>query len=226
MFFGLFPLIFAIILINTISKIARASKETPRRITQVDSVVRDVPETKQVPVTQTQPRTQSGRQSVTRSSKIQSIAADAAKQEQRIPVQSQKLYNIVHQTFGAQSMTGQKYLSIINAAFDKIRANHQTMLRQMQAFDEQGYVRLAQMIQNGWHAYDNIDDIIQTEQLDLYEKQIEHMKDVLNDNERIFLFLEKLSLELQSMSSTKENQATIDLLNEIQSLIGDVKYYS
>ena len=222
MFFGLFPLIFAIILINTISKIARASKETPRRITQVDSVVRDVPESRQTPVTQTQPKPQQ----ISRSTKVQSIAADAAKQEQKIPVQSQKLYNIVHQTFGAQSMTGQKYLSIVSAAYDKIRANHQTMLRQMQSFDEQEYVRLSQMIQNGWHVQDNIDDTIQAEQLNLYEKQIEQMREELNDNERIFLFLEKLSLELQSMSSTKENQATLDLLNEIQSLIGDVKYYS
>ena len=82
------------------------------------------------------------------------------------------------------------------------------------------------MIQNGWHVHDNIDDTIQAEQLNLYEKQIEQMREELNDNERIFLFLEKLSLELQSMSSTKENQATLDLLNEIQSLIGDVKYYS
>ena len=217
MFFGLFPLIFAIILINTISKIARASKETPRRITQVDSVVRDVPETRQVPQTPQTPQ---------RSAKIQSIAADASKQEQRIPVQSKRLYDIVHTTFGATSMTGQKYLSIVSAAYDKIRMNHQTMLRQMQAFDETEYVRLSQMVQNGWHKYDNIDDNIQTEQLGLYEKQLEHMREVLNDNERIFLFLEKLSLELQSMNSTKENQATIDLLSEIQSLIGDVKYYS
>ncbi|MBQ7058702.1 MAG: hypothetical protein IJM83_05290 [Firmicutes bacterium] len=223
MFFGLFPLIFAIIVINAVSRIARASKETtPRRITQVDSVVRDVPETKQAPARQAQPQAQT----VARSAKIQSIAADAAKQEQKIPVQSKRLYDIVHQTFGAQSMTGQKYLSIVSAAYDKIRANHQTMLRQMQAFDEQEYVRLSQMIQNGWHQYDNIDDTIQTEQLGLFGKQIEQMTEELNANERIFLFLEKLSLELQSMSSTKENQATLDLLNEIQSLIGDVKYYS
>ena len=52
------------------------------------------------------------------------------------------------------------------------------------------------------------------------------MTEVLNANERIFLFLEKLSMELQGMGSAKENQATIDLLNEIQSLIGDVKYYN
>ena len=179
MFFGLFPLIFAIILINTISKIARASKETPRRITQVDSVVRDVPESRQTPVTQTHPKPQQ----ISRSTKVQSIAADAAKQEQKIPVQSQKLYNIVHQTFGAQSMTGQKYLSIVSAAYDKIRANHQTMLRQMQSFDEQEYVRLSQMIQNGWHVHDNIDDTIQAEQLNLYEKQIEQMREQVQNIE-------------------------------------------
>ena len=42
------------------------------------------------------------------------------------------------------------------------------------------------------------------------------MREELNDNERIFLFLEKLSLELQSMSSTKENQATLDITGRDQ----------
>ena len=245
MFFGFVPLfIFTWVLVRIIRNVSLRAQDEPRRITQVTPTdVRDVEYTEvrnsdiarngygntasqsgtayQQPSYQ-QPRTET----FVRSTRIQSIATDAAAQEQRIPVQSQRINETIRSTFEASSLTGQKYLTVVSAAYQKIQENHRILLRQMQAFDEKGYVQLDRLIHSGQAAKDNIDDSIQMEQLTLYETQLDQMTKVLNDNERIFLFLEKLGMELQTMSSTKDNQAMTDLLNEIQNLIGDVKYYS
>ena len=217
---GLFPFIFLIVFGNVLLRVLRNLNESDRT-RKIQGPVKDVEYREVTPQPQPQPQP-----AYVRSAKIQSLASDAAAQEKRIPVQSNRLYGIIHSTFGAGSLTGKKYLSVVNAAYEKIHAGHTTLLNMMQAFDEKGYVHLQQLINSGAHSYDNIDDSIQTEQLQLYEKQLDRMTEVLNANERIFLFLEKLALELQGMGSAKENQATIDLLNEIQSLIGDVKYYN
>ena len=127
---------------------------------------------------------------------------------------------------GEPGVHSARYAATADGQGHDSEANIDLLLAKMQAFDEQGYVTLSEKIYNGWHRYDNIDDSIQLEQQKLYEMQLDQMTEVLNANERIFLFLEKLGMELQGMNSEKENQATIDLLNEIQHLIGDVKYYS
>ncbi|MBO6158824.1 MAG: hypothetical protein J6P72_06130, partial [Firmicutes bacterium] len=194
MIFFLFPFLAAFLVIRAVTGIVTsASRNTPRQIKHVDSVVRDLPSqagTAQNQVSQTarQPAPQ------VHCARIQSIAADATRQETKISTQSQRIYKLVHSIFDAPTMTGQKYLSVVDSAYDKVRSNHQTLLRQMQTFDERGYMTLSEMIRGGYHRYDNIDDAIQEEQLGLFEKQLDQMTSILNDNERIFLFLEKLSL--------------------------------
>ena len=81
-------------------------------------------------------------------------------------------------------------------------------------FDEDEYARLMD------RENDNIPDDIQQKQLELYNANEDSIKRVINTNERLILQLDTLAVELNNPGEADEG-----ILNEIQQLTKEVKYY-
>ena len=119
--------------------------------------------------------------------------------------------------FDKGSMSWEKYHSVVEAAKITSLQNIVSMANRMQMFDEKEYSRLIH------YKEDLIPDDVQEQQLALYEKNMETIKNGIAANEKLLLKMDTLSLEL---SDIKEEYAPGDaLLEEIERLTNEVKLY-
>ena len=91
------------------------------------------------------------------------------------------------------------------------------MANRMQVFDAKGYDRL----QN--YKNDDIPDDIQEQQIELYNSNLEKIKESISINERIILKMDTLMMELSSTDTN--NSGNNELLEEIEQLTKEAKYY-
>ena len=109
--------------------------------------------------------------------------------------------------------------SVVLSAKDSAARNVVAMANRMQLFDDREFARLQH------YKEDDIPDDIQEEQLRLYQKNIEDIRSMIALNEKILLKLNTLTMEVSSSSSESSGDWNDDLLEEIERLISETKYY-
>ncbi|MFQ8600059.1 MAG: hypothetical protein ACLSAP_05370 [Oscillospiraceae bacterium] len=72
---------------------------------------------------------------------------------------------------------------------------------------------------------DPIPDEIQKERMQLYQKNFDAAKEILALNEKILLKLDALAIELSSFETSANEEINSGILDEIEKLIQDAKYY-
>ena len=114
-------------------------------------------------------------------------------------------------------MTWDKFEGAAAEAEASAIKNVVAMANRMRLFDEKEYARLQH------YQEDDIPDEIQKEQLDLYQKNFEHIRAAIALNEKILLKLDALTMEV----SSSDDNADMDheLIGELERLIGETKYY-
>lgn len=124
---------------------------------------------------------------------------------------------IIDERFGAESLSGSKYYSIIKAAEDSALNNIVIMANRMQMFDEAEYERLQD------YKNDELPDDIQEKQIELYSSNLEKIKATIVLNEKILLSVDNLLMELSAndIDSTESDE----LLSEIEQLTKEAKFY-
>ena len=150
---------------------------------------------------------------------LKSMASTASEQVDRIFKCRTRLSAILEQKFTKGTMSWDKFNNVVVSAESSAIKNVVSMANRMQLFDEKEFIKL----QN--YREDNIPDDIQEEQLRLYEKNFEDIKNMIALNEKILLKLNTLTMEVSSSSNEKNADLNDDLLKEIEKLIGETKYY-
>lgn len=128
-----------------------------------------------------------------------------------------RIEEILLRKFDRGSLTYQKFAGITGAAKEAVLANTAGMLNRMRIIDDREYAKL-QNYQN-----DDIPDEIQIQRLELYNKNIQAVREQRNQNEGILFKLDELMLELAS--SEVFDASKIQAYQEIDDLIKQIKYY-
>ncbi len=134
----------------------------------------------------------------------------------RLSTSTTKVNHEIERKFQKGSMSFNKFISSVevanNTAFDNIIAT----IHRMQFFNEEEFKQL----QN--YKNDNIPDDIQEKQIGLYEENMNLIKQAIAVNENLILSLNSLGIELAKPGELNDD----DILNEIQELTKEVKYYT
>lgn len=124
---------------------------------------------------------------------------------------------VLNRKFDRGSLTYQKFDAIAKTACSTVLANMANMLNRMRVIDDGEYARL-QNYQN-----DDIPDDIQIQRLELYNKNIEAVKEQRNRNEGLVYKLDELRLELAA--SEVVDTESVKAYSEIDTLIRQIGYY-
>ena len=148
-----------------------------------------------------------------------SLAKTASEQLDRILKCRQRLSVILEQKFTRGTMSWDKFNSTVSAAESSAIKNVVAMANRMCVFDEKEYARL----QN--YREDDIPDDIQEEQLRLYQKNFDNVRSTIALNEKILLKLDALAMEISSSASSDDADLNNGLIEEIEHLIEETRYY-
>lgn len=128
-----------------------------------------------------------------------------------------EIYEILQRKFNQSSITYQKFAAITQSAQSAVYSNMAGMLNRMRVIDDAEYRKLLD------YKNDDIPDDIQIQRLELYNKNIEAVKEQRNQNEKLLFKLDELMLELAASEITDTSQ--IKAYAEIDTLISQIQYY-
>ena len=138
------------------------------------------------------------------------LADEAMSQVARLEASSVRARLQIESRFGSTSMTSDRYLASIETAKEASLENIITIANRLQLFDEKEYARLRH------YKEDDIPDDIQEQQIELYARNTEAIRDAIAANERLVLSLDSMSAGLltQSESQVDETIENIEKLTE------------
>jgi len=142
------------------------------------------------------------------------IATTMLDQLNRLDRSIQRTTHEIERKFGVGTLSYNKYCGVIDTANKEALQNVITMANRMQLFDEGEYKRLQH------YKDDNIPDDIQEKQIQLYSSNMELIKKAIAVNENLILALDTLTVEV-----AKPGQNDDSVLNEIEKLTQEIKYY-
>ncbi len=132
---------------------------------------------------------------------------------------------VVDEKFPPGSMSNDKFNSTASMSITAIVKNCRAMVARIQMFDERDYMRIRKLIKTGEYLRDDIPDSIQEEKYAIYEKNHSAIKDMVNNNEKILIRLDALVMEISTLDSRDISVENNDIINEIEDLIEQTKYY-
>ena len=144
-------------------------------------------------------------------------AKAAEEQLQRMLKSFNRAESLIDERFDKGSLSWNKYYSIVQSAQSSALDNVISMANRIQMFDESEYRRLSK------YKDDMIPDEVQEQQLELYDKNMDKIKNAIAVNEKLLLKMDTLSMELSDVS--QEHTQSDELLKEIEQLTEEVKYY-
>ena len=130
-------------------------------------------------------------------------------------------YTELDGTFGHGTISWTKFAAPADSAFDTILRNSALLANRVQAFDSAGYARLGQLANQG----KLIGDATRSQRLVLLQQTLDSIAQIQEANERLLLELEKLSYELAQLSGPAAGGRSDDLLEELQTLVDQTKFY-
>ncbi len=143
-----------------------------------------------------------------------SIAKTILNQLERLERSMSRLQYEIDRKFAKNSISNDKYSAVINEANASLVDNLINTTHKMQFFYDDEYARLLEC------KNDNIPDEIQLKQLELYKANEDAIQEVIEKNEKLILQLDTLAIEL-----SRPGEQDDDILEEIQQLTREVRYY-
>lgn len=150
---------------------------------------------------------------------LKGMASTASQQADRILKCRIRLSGILDQRFTRGTMSWEKFQNVALSAEASATKNIVAMANRMQLFDEKEFSQLQH------YREDDIPDDIQEEQLGLYQKNFQDIREMIALNEKILLKLNTLTIEVSSSSGGSNADWNDGLLEEIERLISETKYY-
>ena len=145
------------------------------------------------------------------------IARTVMGQLERLNVSCSRCKEAISKKFDMQSMSYEKYYSIVDVAQTSANQNVVAMTNRMKFFDEDEYARLEN------YRNDNIPDDIQERQIALYKENQAKIEQAIAVNENLILKIDTLTMELAKAGGEKNMDS---MLAEIEELTKEVKFYT
>jgi hypothetical protein len=124
-------------------------------------------------------------------------------------------------TFDKSSISWQKFAGPADAACEAVLRNSALLGNRIQAFDSASYLQLDEMRRAGTLE----GDAGRKMRMDLQEEKLARMTQLQESNDKMLLDLERLSFELSGISSGSETTESQALLEELETLVDQAKFY-
>lgn len=147
------------------------------------------------------------------------IAKSALSQMERMNGAEKNFEKLAARRFQPGTLSYEKFMTVIHSARKSLEKGYVRMANKMVIFDEAEYRKLT----TDEYRKDDIPDKIQEEKRDLYEKNLEDMRSILENHERILLGIDHLMME---MSNVDYSDHEVDhAVQEIDTLLKQLEYY-
>ena len=160
-----------------------------------------------------------------KTSVVGTYARHAIDELDRSDAKKQALYETIGQKFQEGSLTWHKFIDVVDSASLAIVQNTALLARRIQGFDVEDYNKNARDTITGLFKRSTIPESLRQEKRALYESSLNDMRGIVSANERILIELDRFSQELGSIESTATAEANNSLLEEVNTLIEETKYY-
>lgn len=153
---------------------------------------------------------------------VGSYAQEAASQVESMDHRRGRLYRVIEATFGQESLSHDKFTSVVDLAFRTLLRNCALLANRAQSFDVEGYRKLHRQLPAGPPLASGS---LAREQMDVYEGALADMQEVLDANERLLLEMGKLEMEISDLESDDNREDNTRMLDEARDLLEQMKYY-
>ncbi|MGX8680399.1 MAG: hypothetical protein ACSW8B_03320 [bacterium] len=153
------------------------------------------------------------------------VIADAKEQITRAESDYQMLERTFDERFVAGSLTYEKFMGVADACIEAMVKNFDSLAMRIRMFDEKGYRHIKYLVETGNYQHDTIPDRLQEEKYEAYMKNYDEIKNILNLNEMMLVKLERLAIEVTSLTSQEINDESAILAEELEQLTAETKYY-
>lgn len=123
------------------------------------------------------------------------------------------------------SLAWQRFASGIDEAESTIRNNASLVSSACASFDVDDYQHLLEAIDTGAYHHDGIDDDLQIERYNIYQGTMERLAEVIGNNERILLELDRFASEVSMQAMTPSDESSERMLSEMRVLIEEARRY-
>ncbi|MBR2681956.1 MAG: hypothetical protein IKE22_01655 [Atopobiaceae bacterium] len=123
------------------------------------------------------------------------------------------------------SLAWQRFVSGIDEAEMTIRNNAALVSSACTSFDGNDYAQLSEVVSTGRYREDNVDDDVQIERLHIYQSTIRQLKNIIGNNERILLELDRFASEVSMQAMTPSDESSERMLTEMRVLIDEARRY-
>lgn len=135
------------------------------------------------------------------------------------------LFEVIGTKFQEGSLSWQKFTDVVESATQAVAHNSALLARRIQAFDVDDYNRNAHDTITGLFRRSTVPESVRQEKRALYEASLDDMRGIIGANERLLLELDKFSIEMGQFETNAQAEANTQLLEEINTLIDETKYY-
>ena len=149
---------------------------------------------------------------------VGNLARTAIAQQRRLHTSADRAKQAVDEKLQAGSMSAERYNAVIDAAMTTAGENLRSIAKRLSMFDDAEYKRLRS---NGDV---NIPEDIRAKQLELYNRNLDFIRQSIALNEKMILQMDTLTMEISDSFSRHEDDADA-LLDEISKLTDELRYY-
>ena len=160
-----------------------------------------------------------------RTSVVGTYAKHAIAELESAEARRAKLYETIAGKFQEGSLTYFKFIEVVDAATNAIVHNSAILARRIQAFDVEDYNRNARATITGLFNRSTIPEEVRKEKRSVYEMSLNDMRGIVAANERLLVELERFSNELNQLETNANAERNDRLLEEVNTLVEETKYY-
>jgi len=132
---------------------------------------------------------------------------------------------VLDSKFQNGSLTWNKFASAASMTQEAVLRNCAELANAIQVFDHANYKSLEQTLRRSTFRRDATLSSTQEEQFRLLQAKLGEMESICNANDKVLLELDKLQVELDKLDDADSSAESERLINEIQTLIDETKYY-
>lgn len=148
-------------------------------------------------------------------------AAEGIGQIESMARKRRRLEHSLETSFSPGSMSWDRFASVVDAAQQAIIKNCAMLANRIQSFDLEGYQHAHRLLRKA----DELDRELAEERERVYTDYLSDMGGILTANERLLLEMSKLEDELLDLDQSASEGENDSLLEEVQTLIEQTKYY-
>ena len=144
------------------------------------------------------------------------IAQETLEQIHSATRKRKRLRKIIAVHFSEGSMSWDKFTSLVDMAERTILRNSALIANGVQSFDREGYTKAKRHKSNA---------NARSAQIELYDKSVASMQEIIDANERVLLEMAKLEMELSQLEADDTRESAGETIEELQDLIEETRYY-